>query len=210
MQLVSLPGVDIADLEAEIGSASFDRGLRYARNNRVVAMQWDDTQNVLFGQVIGSGQNLYQTTASFIPAAGKPELVLGGSSCSCPIGMDCKHVAALVLRAAADEFTGHHPPRPRPASRTRPAKSAAWEKSLTSLLEPGTRSTDGDPTTSPLAIELHLPAPAPPHPVGAVPGRRARIQSAGPTGQTRPERLGRRQPNLGDAEYPVLLPRAPR
>ena len=81
--------------------------------------------------------------------------------CSCPVGIDCKHVAALVL-TAIDPERARGPARrilrggaSEAAGSERPA---IWEESLGSLLGSGISDSTDRPGTVPLAIELTLSA----------------------------------------------------
>ena len=176
MQLVSVEGVDPADVEHAVGNGSYAKGARYAQQRAVVHMEWDGAQNALQGTVRGSGDHLYTTVVHFSPRNGS-DLEFEFGECSCPVGLDCKHAVALALTAAgaAGPRTG--------ANRNPPA--GTWERSLGSLLEPGRTDSDSHSGATALAIELTLtgaPSSAPRHP--PVPG-------AGPKLLARPVRPGK-------------------
>jgi len=144
-----LRGFDLANVEAAVGTTSFKRGQTYARGRRVLSVDWDPDRHRLTGSVVGHG-TLYTTTASFSEAHG--ELTLVDGECSCPVGYDCKHVAALVITATDDRGGGRFAPHPR-AAPPAPAPVQAlpsWEKPLRALLDTPELSSDG----APLAIEL--------------------------------------------------------
>jgi hypothetical protein len=164
MRLVTLPGVDPADLEYTVGKATYARGVQYARQQAVVTLRWDPSEGALYGQV--EGNDLYETAAYFSASDGSPFEFEHGE-CSCPVGFDCKHVAALVLTAIDRE----RPKRPSPRAAAHGAPSAAWEKSLGTLLNPRT----ADSTGIPLAIELTLSQ-------GAGPALLARLVQPGKNG----------------------------
>jgi len=50
-----LSDVELSEVEAAVGSRSFDRGRSYARRNRVAAIEWDATAETLSGSVVGQG-----------------------------------------------------------------------------------------------------------------------------------------------------------
>jgi len=90
-------GVELSDVEAIVGGRSFQRGRSYARGNRVLALRWDADANTLTGSVVGKGA-LYETGALFARDR-DGSLVLQDGECTCPVGYNCKHVAAIVIAA---------------------------------------------------------------------------------------------------------------
>jgi len=147
MQRVVLRDIDPASLKDAVGAASYARGAAYARQRAVIQMWWHAAQSTLHGTVRGSGSNLYTTTAYFSPGDGVP-LEFERGECSCPVGWNCKHAAALVLMATdTDSAPAGSPGRPR---------SVAWEQSLDSLLGSRPAVPVGQPAETPLAIELTL------------------------------------------------------
>ena len=132
--------VDLADVEEALGTTVYDRGADYARRNQVLRMRWDEAELALRGSVIGKG-GLYQTSAYF--ADDGEDLLFEQGQCSCPVGFNCKHVAALVIVAA--ERSG-----PAPA---RAAQPETWQQSLDTLLAP---DPVGRAATGRLGIELAL------------------------------------------------------
>ena len=137
--------IDLADLADAAGATSYARGVKYAQQNAVARMRWDEGTHVLFGSVHGSGGNLYHTTAFFSALhAGRARFLHG--ECDCPVGFDCKHVVALVRTAVATAESGATLARQRPRT---------WEDSLGALLT--SRSANAPETDrKPLAIELTL------------------------------------------------------
>ena len=93
---------------------------------------WDPDDETLTGSVVGQGA-LYETAAFF---AGEPDGVLTfeDGECTCPVGYDCKHVAAIVIAATdargarrsgpASALGGSRPPRRPPRGRRRCARSS--------------------------------------------------------------------------------------
>jgi superfamily II DNA or RNA helicase len=126
-------------------------------------MWWDEQECALHGSVRGQTGGLYTTTAYFSLADGEsPQFEQG--HCSCPVGLDCKHVVALVLTAARPEAAG-------PAARPGP-QPLGWEQSLQSLLEPGRPAAASGTAGIPLAIELTLASAGVPGPArGSAAGR---------------------------------------
>ncbi len=143
--------VELAEVEAAVGSTSFGRGRSYARANRVLKIEWDPDTETLTGSVVGQGA-LYDT-AAFFTSGHDGSLEFEDGECTCPVGYNCKHVAAIVI-AASDE---RGPDRPRGKQRPplRVAKAAqprSWEQPLRALIDAPAAAG------SPLAIELALHA----------------------------------------------------
>jgi superfamily II DNA or RNA helicase len=137
MVRTDLPDIDIVALKDVISGASYSRGLQYARQHAVIRATWDSEQNALDGTVHGSSGEFYETTAYFVPSRWSA-MVFEQGQCTCPVGLNCKHVVALVLTAAsARAGSGRQP--------------VGWEQSLRSLF--GSPSAAGE---TPLAVELML------------------------------------------------------
>jgi hypothetical protein len=131
--------VDLDEVERAVGATFYARGAEYVRQGRVLRMGWDDINDALHGSVIGKG-DVYETSAYFSHRRG--ELEFDEGDCSCPVGFNCKHVAALVVAAASR-------PRKQPKARPRPR---TWDERLDSLLAADPVATG----TVPLGIELTL------------------------------------------------------
>ena len=182
--IADLGEVELSTIEAAVGSTSFKRGRSYANNNRVLKLEWDPEIDRLLGKVVGHGA-LYDTAASF--AAGDDgALTFADGDCTCPVGYNCKHVAAIVIAATPRSVPGRwshaqesdrsaiaiQPPPPtldaavahQPARSTVPAAPPppSWELSLQALIDAPAAAATG----SPLAIALDL-REAGPHGRGA-------------------------------------------
>ncbi len=172
-----LPGfeVDLDSVRAVVGATSFKRGQTYANGRRVISVEWDADEHQLAGAVVGGG--VYSTTASLSEEDGRLALLEG--ECSCPVGWNCKHVAALVLsvmdrrggRKGTPRMRVVAPARGRPGQETlaldasslgatvfeaavpeavEQAPVASWEAPLRALVAPREIASEG---TS-FAIEL--------------------------------------------------------
>ena len=138
-------GFDLSEVEAAVGTRSFQRGRAFARGGRVRSLVWDAGDETLTGSVVGNG-GLYETAAFFAGDADRPPAFEDGE-CTCPVGYNCKHVAALVIAAAS------RAPAVRAAAQ--PAASPpppSWEQLLRPLIEVPHAHAVG----APLAIELAL------------------------------------------------------
>jgi len=148
-----LGAVALSEVEAAVGSRAYARGRGYARGNRVAAIEWDLDAETVTGSVVGQGA-IYSTTAFF---GSEPDgaLTFDEGECSCPVGYDCKHVAALVIAATDARSTGQ---AMRPSRRVAPAaQPTSWETPLRALLSAPAVQATGNP----LAIELALRADGP-------------------------------------------------
>lgn len=84
-----------------IGEPYFSRGADYFERGRVAAVQIDG-DDWISGLIAGSGRKRYHVEARLTwTAPGVLRSVAG--ECTCPIGFNCKHVAALLL--AAEDVT---------------------------------------------------------------------------------------------------------
>ena len=145
-----LGNLELSEVAVAVGSRSFERGRAYVRRGQVLEVAWEPDGVALTGSVVGNGA-LYTTTAIFAESS-EGTLEFEDGDCSCPIGHNCKHVAAVVIAAVHGRA---QVPRSRPvgdaAARAQPP---AWEPPLRALIEAPTAHGVG----SPLAIELSLHA----------------------------------------------------
>lgn len=89
--------MDITDDEITglVGLSAFRKGRDYVRRDRVRALSRDG--DTLTATVRGSGRNLYATTVELRRSNTGRAIAIG--TCSCPVGRNCKHVAAVLLAA---------------------------------------------------------------------------------------------------------------
>ncbi|MFD1211920.1 SNF2-related protein [Arthrobacter sp. GCM10027362] len=201
----SLPMVDSGEIIRQVGGGAFARGQGYARASFVLDLDWDPGAGVLHSRVNGTAAVPYRCRIRLQPAA-RDGYLLAESSCSCPVGSHCKHVAATLLYANGLRLRGAEELR-APAEAAPDAGTdagPAWQQSLDQLLgspdfgPAADRSGAGRPAArqkTPLGLQFEL-----------------REQSAGlrPPGPARPwqspAQLRREQlyrPRLG--VRPVLL-----
>ncbi|GAB3618501.1 DEAD/DEAH box helicase [Okibacterium endophyticum] len=96
MSVDTPPLVDTAEIVRVVGRGAFDRARVYARQDAVLRWSWAVAEKQLTGFVAGSEPRPYSVRILLAPSAKGYHRVLG-SSCSCPLGADCKHVAATLL-----------------------------------------------------------------------------------------------------------------
>ncbi len=126
---------------AMAGHEAFARAMVYARTGRVSDVNFDQEALTISGQVRGTYRDAYSTTIRLAdPDAGVPTAHRG--HCSCPVALDCKHAAAvlIVARSLADI--------------TRQLERPAWEKALSRLVN----APDPIPVTAevPLGLEFEV------------------------------------------------------
>jgi superfamily II DNA or RNA helicase len=78
-----------------VGRSAFQKGQAYQRQGRVLSLSCDD--HTVEATVRGSGRNHYDVAVNVRRAANGG--ALAGGDCSCPMEMDCKHVAAVLIEA---------------------------------------------------------------------------------------------------------------
>ena len=150
MQSLIYPSIDLASALTLVGGDTYRRGVAYTREGRVLRCLWDPDVHNLVGNVRGSQGRTYTTTVQLLPVDADTWSVESGF-CSCPVHVDCKHVAAIVVAAVGATKRGaqHTPAPPAPTP---------WRQSLDALLPPAPTS---DRTGTPLAIELNLSVSGP-------------------------------------------------
>ena len=117
-----------------VGQRTFLRGRSYVRQGRVRSVSISAEGDILTGQVRGSGGRVYQTMV-YCHSSDDPRPVWT-SSCSCPVGTDCKHAVAVLLTARRQAVPG-------------PVRTGSgWEGALADLL----RVNDSD--ARPMALEV--------------------------------------------------------
>jgi superfamily II DNA or RNA helicase len=173
--LAELGDFEVSALESPFSATTRERAVSYASGGRVRSLEWDDEDARLIASVAGEGA-LYETAAYF--DEGDDGLVFVDGECTCPVGYNCKHVAAILLVARdqrgeqASRGTDPH----RPAAALPAPAPAAWERALRPIV--AARSARG--TGTPLAIEVGLSPPR--FPDNGAPRLMARIMRPGARG----------------------------
>jgi superfamily II DNA or RNA helicase len=101
-----------ADISRALGEATYEKGREYQRmgNARLIAGDLDSSS--VRGEVQGSRRAAYKVSVQMGRALrGGPEgqgFPVFVTRCTCPLGGDCKHVAALLLQILAKQEGGAH------------------------------------------------------------------------------------------------------
>ncbi|WP_434992457.1 SNF2-related protein [Arthrobacter sp. Ld5] len=158
MPISTHPMVDVTDIIRIVGGAAFQRGQTYAKDGAVSSLAWDAESRLLTGKVRGTAPNDYRT---------KLRLGLKGDGrfrplenfCSCPVGADCKHVAATALQSNTENLLAQHERElgARPAPRA--SVPEGWQASLTDLLEADAAVDSPPAPRTPLGLQFELRTP---------------------------------------------------
>ncbi|GAA4712356.1 SNF2-related protein [Promicromonospora umidemergens] len=92
------PRINAAAIKSLVGSGAYLRGRNYQQERRVLSWDWLPDELELVGLVKGSGRSTYTCSMDFtIGAVG--QYIIGSTECSCPVGYECKHIAATLIEA---------------------------------------------------------------------------------------------------------------
>ena len=112
---------------SRVGHRAFERGLDYARKGRVRGISVAGDGDIISAQSKGSGAHTYQTMV-FRKQGARSAPASWAGTCSCPVGSDCKHTAALLITARA--LAQAEPDVAAPSGGPAP-----WERRLADLLQ---------------------------------------------------------------------------
>ncbi|HET6520519.1 MAG TPA: SWIM zinc finger family protein, partial [Geminicoccaceae bacterium] len=107
------------DLERLLGAGTLDKGQTYLRRGRVRDCRVEADARSVSGRIVGTAPRPYRATVRLGFVDGRLARIDG--ACSCPVGYNCKHVAALLLAAVAEDApratagTAAYPPQPADA-----------------------------------------------------------------------------------------------
>ena len=149
MSRVVLDEIDLGSVEDAVGVAAYDTGFREMHDGVVRRMEWVPSRRALRGVVQDQGGEFHETVAYF--SASSP-MQLQGGYCSCEVGCECKHAAALTLAGALSSGQDLTAAR---------ARSRHWEQSLTSLIQSRPEPVAAGVGSTRVAIELILSAASP-------------------------------------------------
>ena len=153
-----LSGLSLPALRRTVGSSTYERGEGYVQSGHVRSLEWDEEEYLVIARVAGHGA-VYETVAWFDEDE-RGAIVFVEGECSCPVGYDCKHVAAVVIAAASAPAEWRVEDR-RTADRAPQEHSSPdpgtddWELPLRALGAASRLPAPG----MPLAIELKLAVP---------------------------------------------------
>jgi len=128
-------------IRSMVGSEAFARAMVYARSGHVFDVALDEEALTVSGRVKGTHRDDYQVTVFLAPSRSGATTVYR-SQCSCPVALDCKHAAAVLIVARHSTEVRRHAERPE------------WEKALARLLA----APPAEPVAeaAPLALEFEV------------------------------------------------------
>ncbi|WP_309129264.1 DEAD/DEAH box helicase [Microbacterium sp.] len=131
---MTAPRPSAQQLRTLAGENAYQRGLDYARQDRVLRCSWDDGSETLTAEVFGGAPAPYRCRVRFRGGA------ILDSICSCPVQRACKHVVAALLVGPQAAAVG--------SSRVR---TQAWRK-----LVPAAPARRQAPSPLALGVELRV------------------------------------------------------
>lgn len=144
------PMVDVTDIIRVVGGAAFQRGQAYAKDGAVSSLAWNADAKTLTGRVRGSAPDAYRTRLR-LNVKGDGRYRPLESHCSCPVGTDCKHVAATALQSNTEHLLAAQVSQPLP-----PLAPAGWQDALAGFISAEDNTV---PPPSVLALQFELRTP---------------------------------------------------
>ncbi|MET0726330.1 MAG: DEAD/DEAH box helicase [Leifsonia sp.] len=144
------PLVEELTIARFVGPQALSRGRAYAKAGRVSQLEWRPDRQSVVGTVNGTDPRPY-TCQVDLDAYGERSPRIVRTTCSCPIGSSCKHVAAVLIAGNLARAE---------AERSAPTETAAsgWRAAVAAI----TGETDGDGSggaerrTRPIALQFEL------------------------------------------------------
>ena len=121
-----------------VGHEAFARAMVYAKSGHVYDVEFDAESLTVRGRVRGTVRDDYAVTV-FLASSRSGTVSVYRSQCSCPVAMDCKHAAAVLI-VARHLIAGKAVERPE------------WERTLEKLLATSPAPALAD--VAPLALEF--------------------------------------------------------
>jgi hypothetical protein len=132
------------DIRRVMSHRAFEAGLEYQMDGRVHDLRTISDGTTIQARVRGSGRATYEQTILLVRGP-KGRLVPSGS-CSCPVGFNCKHVAAVLLEYQEQAALAADTMGPRPQ-----------QKELPRAGQPARQTASPANAAAPAAAEAPLP-----------------------------------------------------
>ena len=148
-EVMATPGsaADISDLAIQriVGPRAFAAAVAYVEAGRVRDLRHDAADRLVFGSVQGTRPSPYSVVVT--PTGGDRRW---SGRCTCPVSVDCKHVAAVLLTARA----GRLRPAGESATGLATAGSSSWEQPLAALVRARSGARAGRAGQPQLALQV--------------------------------------------------------
>ncbi len=141
--------IDAVDVIRFVGPQTFGRARDLVRAGLVDDATWHDDDGTVTATVSGSADDPYELRVETTPARGEFVRPVR-STCSCPLGGDCKHVAAALLTVNARALASTAGPRPE----TTAPPVADWRHDLARLA--GDDEQAVTPQGTPMGLQFEL------------------------------------------------------
>jgi SNF2 family DNA or RNA helicase len=133
----------LQDLRRALSAITVERGQDYARRGQVHARQYDGAEGRYAAQVNGSREDPYSVRAQVLP--GRTGIKVYGT-CTCPMRLNCKHVAAVLVDALTQPNTRYGDARPAGMPPLHaPALPATLDEWLQQVRQRSTPSEEAEP-----------------------------------------------------------------
>ncbi len=147
--------IDGVDVIRFVGPQTFGRARDVVRAGLVDDAAWHDDTGTVTATVSGTADTPYDVRVDTTPARGEFVRPVR-SSCSCPLGGDCKHVAAALLTINARALAANAGPRPEAPA----PPPSDWRHELARLAGDDERAVTPQSTRMGLQFELRDAVPA--------------------------------------------------
>ncbi len=147
--------IDAVDVIRFVGPQTFGRARDVVRAGLVEDATWHDDDGTVTATVSGSADDPYELRVETTVARGEFVRPVR-STCSCPLGGDCKHVAAALLTINARALAAE----PRAAAPLAPPPAPDWRLDLARLAGDDDRAVAPQGTPTGLQFELRDAVPA--------------------------------------------------
>lgn len=141
--------IDAVDVIRFVGPQAFGRARDLVRAGLVDDVVWHDDDGTVTATVSGSADDPYELRIETTPARGEFVRPVR-STCTCPLGGDCKHVAAALLTVNARALAAAAGPKPE-----QPAPPPSdWRHDLARLA--GDDEQVAEPQGTPMGLQFEL------------------------------------------------------
>ena len=147
--------IDAVDVIRFVGPQTFGRARDVVRAGLVDDATWHDDDGTVTAVVSGTADDPYELRVDTTPARGDFVRPVR-STCSCPLGGDCKHVAAALLTINARALAANAGPRPEAPA----PPPSDWRHDLARLAGDDERAPTPQGTRMGLQFELRDAVPA--------------------------------------------------